>query len=1024
MFKREDYIKKVAYFLAVLEVNIRNTGFLRLLDLNIVAETFFADFLNILHGLKLENLNNIDRSNMPGIDLGDTDNKIAYQVTSTKTGEKIQKTIDKFIKEELHKKFDSLNILILGTKQQTYNTVQTHGLAFSVKDNILDIKDLINALEVLTGDKLKSLCGLIERETHLSLDEPRGEKLFLLPSTHRKNPFFISKPEVAIALDSLQPGDTLVLCGPPGVGKTQHAVQYAHEKIDLYKTVLWASAESEQSLNQSLVSLAESILPATEIYDSNNVKVSALLRWLSIEKEWLLILDNADLANVAREIEKVIPAVHHGHIIVTSQFTDWTPAFKKERIDVWTEEQSSEFLKKRLSRCADDNANLIQLSKELGGLPLALEQAAAYIDETSSSVSKYIELLNQNRRQILKRKHLGMTAYRASVAVTWQVSVSRLSWLARQILHYAACLSSDPIPRSILSHLLSSSTGGLVQSAYGPFERQQLHRALSNPDAVNLALAELGKYSLIKLSNESFQLHSLLQYVVLNFPRLRPWQARYWLCKIWAIKPAGLWLYRTAYLLTMEGVLPDDKGELGIFNMRPFIAHLQTLNHNIETIAPRLYSLIAISPLRFKIKWLGERSNRYQSGMSVLRELLVSNAQRSPHLIDETEWFLAHIEGFYKQVIEKSNIGYYLHCLSEVDGKDVRHKLYFFLNIFARKYAEFGEPESSKRLFNLYLSHVTDDPEASEIEIARAYLYKSLSLRKHLPPDELQSLLETALSMNESDERINPDVCNAIILYSTIAKTPERQSRALGWIRGALPQARAYFAIGGNHACVLTTEYVRIIGDDESDEALLACEETLLLALRSRKLTRMYSTNPLSLESVTTLWRQRGSLLLKRQHFLASARSYARCLALELQYGEPTPFQQINLHFITGEMYLNATMIPAARKYLLKAHDLLEIYWSDDSLSDNSPDAKDYAALVGFALGQIHEDVKAEALLRRASVQPYAGSGMNGTKPGWIHFMLATFLRERGRIEEADSEMRRVIELQTLNTQSTESPSE
>lgn len=227
-----------------------------------------------------------------------------------------------------------------------------------------------------------------------------------------------------------------------------------------------------------------------------------------------------------------------------------------------------------------------------------------------------------------------------------------------------------------------------------------------------------------------------------------------------------------------------------------------------------------------------------------------------------------------------------------------------------------------------------------------------------MPLDELQSLLEAALVLYEGqDVGFNPDVCRAVAVYSIIAKTPESQSHALGWIRHVLPQAQEYLQYGCDHACELTEEYIRVLGDDdESDEALLVCEETLRLALKSRKLGR---------HSVTGLWRLRGRLLRSRQRFLASARSYARCLALELQHDKPAPFQQIDLHFVTGEMYLRAEAIPAARMHLLKAHDLLEIHWSDDPQR-----AEGYAVFVGLALGRAHEEAKGEAMLRRALSRP------------------------------------------------------
>src|ERR1044072_6690350 len=65
----------------------------------------------------------------------------------------------------------------------------------------------------------------------------RSRTLFTLPGTHRKNPYFTPKTEVIGPLRSLRGGDTFVLCGPPGVGKTQHVVQHAQEERQQYSMV-------------------------------------------------------------------------------------------------------------------------------------------------------------------------------------------------------------------------------------------------------------------------------------------------------------------------------------------------------------------------------------------------------------------------------------------------------------------------------------------------------------------------------------------------------------------------------------------------------------------------------------------------------------------------------------------------------------------------------------------------------------------------------------------------------------------
>jgi hypothetical protein len=722
-----------------------------------------------------------------------------------------------------------------------------------------------------------------------------------------------------------------------------------------------------QGLHQALATLADIVLPVDETGHSTEAKLMALREWLSMEPNWLLILDNADTVDAAREIERFIPSAHHGYVLVTSQFTDWTPGFRMEGVEVWTEAQSAEFLAQRLPRCASDKVNLALLGSELGGLALALEHAAAYIAETGIPAAEYLELLRRDRSSILGRRYPGMTDYRASITATWQVSVRRIGWLARQILHYAACLASEPIPRSIFSHLWSSAS---IDFTYSRFERRRFRREWETPDALNLALAELGRYSLVTLSEDTFRLHPLLQHVVLDSALMRPWQARYWKCQLQGIGQSnwslatGLWLYRAAHLLNMKGVLPIDfRNDVATFNMRPFIAHLQALSDKTARSAPkasaiRLGALIGgIAPLDHTLEWFNARMNWYESGLILLRGLLEGNAHESLDLASETEWFFAQVEELYKQVVGTSagrNLPFILRRLSEGKVQDVRRELYLFLNLLAREHAEFGDLATAKRLFRFYIAHVLSDSEAPDGELARARLREALSMGTYVPRDELQSLLEGALVLYEGDfERMNPDVWNAVWVYAAIAQTPEYQSRALSWIRQVLPEARNYLPYRCDHACRLTEEYVRILGDDnESDEALLVCEETLRLALKSRKLAH---------NSVTGLWRLRGRLLRSRQRFMASARSYARCLALELQHEEPTPFRQIDLHVATGIMFLAATQVVAARLHLLKAHDLLLIHWTSDLEK-----AKDYGSTVGLALVQVQEEAKGQAMRFRA----------------------------------------------------------
>ena len=98
------------------QVNTRNG--LGLTDLNRHLENFFKQVLNSIFNLKLENLN-AERSNNPGIDLGDRVNRAAFQITSTKTSDKINETLKSMTQEHLSE-FDKIRVLIIGKKQGSY----------------------------------------------------------------------------------------------------------------------------------------------------------------------------------------------------------------------------------------------------------------------------------------------------------------------------------------------------------------------------------------------------------------------------------------------------------------------------------------------------------------------------------------------------------------------------------------------------------------------------------------------------------------------------------------------------------------------------------------------------------------------------------------------------------------------------------------------------------------------------------------------------------------------------------------
>ena len=142
MITRGTIIGKIIDDLARLLSQIELRNKVGMLDLTKVSEDFFKELLNIVYDLNLSNLNN-ERVNEPGIDLGDLNSSIAYQVTSTKTSGKITNTLEKITDKHIED-YSLIKVLIIGTKQSKYSIglELLNKTKFSIDSDIIDINDL------------------------------------------------------------------------------------------------------------------------------------------------------------------------------------------------------------------------------------------------------------------------------------------------------------------------------------------------------------------------------------------------------------------------------------------------------------------------------------------------------------------------------------------------------------------------------------------------------------------------------------------------------------------------------------------------------------------------------------------------------------------------------------------------------------------------------------------------------------------------------------------------------------------
>jgi len=304
----------------------------------------------------------------------------------------------------------------------------------------------------------------------------------------------------------------VAVCGLGGIGKTQTAVQYTHLYRNEYEFVFWVTADSEDSIISDYVAIAKLLdLPVKNDSDQNLV-VSAVLNWLKTNEKWLLIFDNADEPSV---LKNLMPLDPKGHILLTSRahiFEELgiTSQIKMEKM--LPDEARKFFLKrtKRENLKPSELKALDELTSELDYLPLALEQAGAYIGKIECSFEDYLSSYKKSGLKLLEKSQIVTDKYPRSVATTWLLNFEKVeitSKASAEILLVSAFLNPSQIPVDIFLKG-AKELGPVISSALADVE--------SLPVVLFDVLEPLTQYSLIThdTGNHTYDIHRLVQAVL------------------------------------------------------------------------------------------------------------------------------------------------------------------------------------------------------------------------------------------------------------------------------------------------------------------------------------------------------------------------------------------------------------------------------------------------------------------------------------------------------------------------------
>jgi tetratricopeptide (TPR) repeat protein len=305
---------------------------------------------------------------------------------------------------------------------------------------------------------------------------------------------------------------TQALNGLGGIGKTQTAVEYAYRHRQDYEVVLWAGANTRETLVADYAAIADLLdLPEKNAQDQGEA-VGAVKRWLENNDGWLLILDNADDLAMAREF---IPSSERGHVLLTTRAQSTGTIAVRNKVEKLEPREGAFLLLRRMKKLNDGESmesapaelrtQAEALSKELDGLPLALDQAAAFIDETPSSLGEYLSLYRRERSELLSRRG-ELTSDHLSVTATFSLAfekVEKVSSAAADLLRVCSFLEADSIPEEIFSEGAEELGEALASSAESPLK-------------LTLAIGEAGRFSLLGRNPETqtVSLHRLVQDVL------------------------------------------------------------------------------------------------------------------------------------------------------------------------------------------------------------------------------------------------------------------------------------------------------------------------------------------------------------------------------------------------------------------------------------------------------------------------------------------------------------------------------
>ncbi|WP_353571407.1 FxSxx-COOH system tetratricopeptide repeat protein [Candidatus Albibeggiatoa sp. nov. BB20] len=286
-----------------------------------------------------------------------------------------------------------------------------------------------------------------------------------IPITHKlpfsipipKNSYFTGRQKILEQIKTELLKQPVALVGLGGMGKSHTAAHFAYLHEQDYEAVFWVVADTQQNLISHFAQLAQRLTdePVIEL----DKQFALVQRWLSQHRNWLLIVDNVEPEVSWRAI---LADSMRGQILLTSRAKVLDDRVKSIALEKMSVADSQNMIlrqvlqKSSLRNIAEVDKNAArELAKLLDGLPLALSQACAYIQQTADQggIANYVQLYKTDGYKLMKKRgKVTEHDHLEPVAITWKLSYQKLAKenpATIELLRVCAFLDADEIPEEI-----------------------------------------------------------------------------------------------------------------------------------------------------------------------------------------------------------------------------------------------------------------------------------------------------------------------------------------------------------------------------------------------------------------------------------------------------------------------------------------------------------------------------------------------------------------------------------------------